>query len=249
MYTNRIKFFFLLLIMVCSSGLMYAQKGVKDKFKNVLLSYNLTTNNDTINKLYTGNIKEGVWLTESKGGFEEEEITEIGTYLHNKKNGVFRKYTNGMMVQLETYKNDILDGEVKYFESGYIVLRGNYVSNKIPSKDTIGVQTPVQEDSMVVLENNMRSLRDGIWTYYKANGKIDHKEFYYLGELVQRQDMQLDDVTDMDYIPEKNMRLSANISANTDPFAKANKGKKPSRFTQFHEDGKGVKPNVRKPKK
>jgi antitoxin component YwqK of YwqJK toxin-antitoxin module len=223
-------------------------KSKQAKVKVVLKEFKVLENGDTINKLYSNNLKHGNWIEKIPAALGEDEGQNIGLYNNGIKEGKWSNYINGIISEVENYKHGIKDGEYRYYEDGNLAIKGNYKLTNIPKKDTINVATPFEYDSVVVVTNDKISVKDGIWVYYKPNGKVDKKEYYYMDELVQVATEGVDDASSVNSPTAKKGKTNT-LAPTADPFAKKNKGKAPSRYTDLPEDGKGVKPNVRVKKK
>jgi hypothetical protein len=226
-----------------------SKKGNGSTNPMAIATFELTADGDTINRVLNNGSRHGFWIIKTDATLGEDALIKTGTYNNNLKTGKWNTYTNGLLSVSETYANDVRDGEVRYYEEGAITIRGQYKANKIPAKDTIAVMQLTQIDTLMELQNTTRSFKDGIWIFYKPNGKIAYKEYYYLDDLVQTQNMENGDVADPDYVAERNILFPHSGGRTVDPFAKINKGRSPARYTDFPEDGKGVVPNKRKSKK
>jgi serine phosphatase RsbU (regulator of sigma subunit) len=111
-------------------------------FSQRLLSYELYLG-DTVNRLYSGNIKNGRWVfygKDKKGKkyklYKANQVVEDGIYVNNLKNGLWRTYHNSGKLQSEIiYKDGVPGGQAKiYNEDGKITAEGILTPNGFVGK-------------------------------------------------------------------------------------------------------------------
>jgi antitoxin component YwqK of YwqJK toxin-antitoxin module len=134
-------------------------------------SFELSDRGDTLNCTDVKGRRQGKWVVkipELRGnpGYEEE-----GMFIDDKKEGIWRKYTTeGDLMAVETYKWGLLNGKSQYYSVMGMEREESWWAMD-PSKkyDTIDVPD-LEIDGLykrVVIENEMRSLKHGTWTWYE----------------------------------------------------------------------------------
>ncbi len=148
-----------------------------------------------VNKYDDRGKKHGMWLTSTPPRMGEEGISEFGNYLHGKKTGNwYRVDENGDLVSIENFRNDLLDGEVKYYDKGRLYCTGNYRALKASNPfDTIVVVDPISyEERYKVISTQIGSIRHGTWKYYHPpTGQVIREEEYQGDELVLKKDYEV----------------------------------------------------------
>src|SRR5437879_3652495 len=92
-------FFFLLILVPLSS---FAQQ--KDSIK--------------FNQLDKQGLKDGMWYLHIPARMGDDAYNEFGSFVHGQKWGKWYRFTGeGDMIAEENFRNNVLDGEVKYFEN------------------------------------------------------------------------------------------------------------------------------------
>lgn len=184
----------------------------------------------TLNKLDQRGNRHGMWLNTKEPRLGEPGVREFGKYEHGNKLGTWYKIDpKGDLVAIENYRNNVLDGEVKYYDQGRLYCTGHYRGlNTRNAYDTIVVVHPIsQEEQYRVISTEQGTLRHGTWQYYDpANGRLLKLEEYQVDELVYRKD----------YAAEADSMLRKRHEANM-PHNKTNKvvlpaGKKVS-YTEY----------------
>jgi antitoxin component YwqK of YwqJK toxin-antitoxin module len=122
----------------------------------------------------------------------EPGVSEFGNYEHGSKYGLWYKIDHsGDLLSIENFRNNVLDGEVKYYDQGRLYCIGHYRGLNPRNKfDTIVVMHPVtQEEQYKVISTDQGALRHGTWQYFDpANGYLVKEEEYQVDELVFRKD-------------------------------------------------------------
>jgi len=156
-----------------------------------------------LNKLDSKGKRQGMWLTQKEPRMGEPGISEFGNYDHGSKYGTWYKIDNfGDLVAIEMFKNNVLDGEVKYYEQGKLYCVGHYRGLNPKNKyDTVVVMHPVtQEEEYRVIPTDNGSLRHGNWKYYDPNnGHLIKEEEYQVDELIYKKDYEVSAGTDSIY--------------------------------------------------
>ncbi len=210
-----------------------------------LNSFEISLKGDTINKLVNKK-KQGYWVEQFLEKNDEKAFYEIGNYNDNYKTGNWKKYEmNGILLADENYKLGKLDGDAKYYENGYLSYTGKYLALRSGVKyDTIEVEDPVTElKKTMVIDTKAGSVKNGTWTFFEVP----------FSKIIRVMEFAADDlIYDKDYTIKEDSLLKTNLKPTVQqmekkqvvlPFQDLNKNKKAPRFTDFPENGKGVKPN------
>jgi hypothetical protein len=149
----------------------------------------------SINKLDAQGKKHGMWMIKQEARMGEPAHSEFGTYSHGRKFGQwYRMNADGEVVAMEHFRNNTLDGEVKYFEEGRLTAVGNYRGlNQDRTTDTIMVEHPLTgEQSLVAVSTERGSLRHGKWRFYDAeSGRLIKEEEYQVDNLISSRDFTM----------------------------------------------------------
>lgn len=176
----KIKAFFLL-ILALGSQAGFAQK---EKESEKMLEA------EKINQLSNSGKRQGPWLLTIKSRMGEPARKEFGNYEEGQKSGLwYRIDNNGDLLAIENFKNNVLDGEVKYYDQGRLFCVGHYRGlNPRQDFDTIVVVNPESmEEKYHVLSTEKGSLRHGSWKYFNVkNGNLIREEIYQIDNLVYK---------------------------------------------------------------
>ncbi len=141
-----------------------------------------------INKTDTKGNKNGMWLLTQPARMGEPSQTEFGTYEHGNKAGLWYKLDGeGELLAVETYKNNVLDGEAKYYENGRLNCIGYYRGlNPKYEYDTVFVTDPVTHNEITrFVPTEKGTMRHGTWRFYDTdNGRLIREEDYQVDQLV-----------------------------------------------------------------
>lgn len=134
-------------------------------------------NGDTINRTDASNLKQGYWKVYNKikklPGYEDDQLVEEGSYVDNKKEGVWKTYYNNGKLKSEiTYKNNIANGFARfYYKNGNVSEEGNWVNNKWDGKYKY-----YYENGQISYDwNFVNGKREGVQKYYHENGQINYE--------------------------------------------------------------------------
>lgn len=215
---------------------------------SVYKSYRVLPNGDTINRVDLNNKRQGKWLMESFDDLDQFQYTYT-EFVNNVQQGKCLKTNrDGVPVSEENYKNGLRDGEARYFEGGHLICVGNYLALRATYEyDTVWVENPETNQLRPVrIKSNRGSVRHGYWTYYHPGTKQLARVLEYQADsLIYSKTYQ--EPADSLQILRKMKSWPHNPQAAVLPGVWSDHPeKKPVRFTDFPEDGKGVKPNVRK---
>lgn len=188
--------YLLTLIFCCLPALMFAQQAEAEK----------TPMNQTDKK----GRKTGFWLLQQPARMGEDAYTAFGSYLAGRKTGVwYRMDQMGQVIAIEGFRNDVLNGEVKYFEDGRLICIGHYRGlNPDQKYDTILVMDPVTHfEKLTPIPTDRGTLKHGFWRFYDPqSGRLIREEEYVVDELVARQDFAMTN-GDSTYYEQRNKRL------------------------------------------
>lgn len=155
---------------------------------------------ETINVTDSTNKKQGKWIffgedMKNESGYQPDQLVEEGTYVNNKKDGLWIKYfPNGKPETEINYSNNRPNGEYKvYYENGQLQEHGVWKNNR-----NIGNFKRFHENGEPQQEFvfNTTGKRDGIQKYYHENGQLmiegeiregkeagEFKEYYANGDI------------------------------------------------------------------
>lgn len=210
-------------------------------------AYKVLPSGDTINRMDAQHRRQGPWMMEVMDDSEQLQWS-IGSYLNGKMNGPWIKTNrDGAPIAQENFKHDMLDGEAKYYEDGRLICVGHYLALRSTYEyDTVWVENPETNQLRPVrIKSNRGSVRHGFWTYYHpGTTQLARVQEYQVDSLIYSKDYR--EAADSVQIMK---RMKAWPHADNAPLPNVwsmDPNKKPVRFTDFPEDGKGVKPNVRR---
>lgn len=130
----------------------------------------------------------GTWYVQQPARMGEPAFIEFGNYDHGRKAGIWYKLDGeGQLIAMERYRDDVLDGEVKYFENGYLTCVGHYRGlNPRQKFDTIIVADPITGlEKLVSVSTDRGALRHGTWRYYDPQtGRLIKEEEYQVDDLI-----------------------------------------------------------------
>lgn len=130
--------------------------------------------------------KHGNWFLKSNAERGEEYSTSYGFYNHGMKEGQWYVLDEmNELLRIENYKNNLLDGENKFYEQGYLVCIGHYRSVSTKYKyDTIKVEDPISgKIKQVVVPAEKGTTKHGTWEFFDAPS----------GDLLKIEEWQVDD--------------------------------------------------------
>lgn len=130
----------------------------------------------------------GMWYINQPARMGEPAYAEWGTYSHGRKTGMwYQTDEEGDIRSVERFKNDVKDGEAKYFERGRLIAVGPYRGlNPAQEWDTVMVVNAVTgEEKPVRVETDRGSLRHGLWRFYDAQtGRLTSEVEYQVDEII-----------------------------------------------------------------
>lgn len=139
--------------------------------------------------------RHGLWVVTQGERMGEPGYTEFGNYTHGIKIGPWYKLDGeGELQAMETFKNDVKDGEAKYFEKGRLIAVGTYRGlNPSQKRDTFMVEDPITGvQSLRSIETERGTMRHGTWRFYDAStGRLTREEEYQVDEVVFKKDFPM----------------------------------------------------------
>lgn len=148
--------------------------------------------------LYDKNgLKNGYWVQERPATPGDYAMSEQGSYDHGKKKGKW--YTlngKGSVAQVETYNNDVKNGQAIYYDDyGHVTSTGTYRGlNPKNAFDTIKVTDPVTYvDYWKIISTDKGYTKDGLWKFYDPEtGRMLREEMYQVDDLIYRKEYTFD---------------------------------------------------------
>ncbi|PZF74219.1 toxin-antitoxin system YwqK family antitoxin [Taibaiella soli] len=160
--------------------------------------------------------RDGMWYIHQPARMGEDSYSEFGSYDHGIKFGKWYKTDNdGELVAIETFKNNVLNGEVKYFDKGHLYCVGHYRGlNPSQKYDTVMVVDPVTgAQSLVSVLAERGSLKHGTWQYYDPlTGRLEKEQEYQVDDLVYSKEFAMASV-DSAYYKKKVQMLPHNAAS------------------------------------
>lgn len=177
---------------------------------------------NNINQVDAKGKRDGMWYIYQPERMGEDAYSEFGSYDHGIKMGVWYKANNeGDLVAIEGFKNNVLNGEVKYFEKGRLYCIGHYRGlNPAHEFDTVAVIDPVTGvETLRSIPSERGALRHGIWRFYDpVTGRLQREEEYQVDELIFRKEFLLTKEDSL-YYKEREKLLPHNQSKQYKPSA------------------------------
>ncbi|MBL7717208.1 MAG: hypothetical protein JNL72_00120 [Flavipsychrobacter sp.] len=134
--------------------------------------------------------RDGPWWITTPSHKGEPAVSKYGTYSHGTKFGKWYTIDNeGDIAAVEMYRDDMLDGEVKYYTNGIMYCSGSYKAfNSDGVADTvIVVNSDTHEETQREIVQDPVSLRHGTWRFYdEQTGKLLREEEYQVDSLIYK---------------------------------------------------------------
>ena len=174
-----------------------------------------------VNQVDSRGQKHGMWWISVAPRMGEPGTTEFGNYDHGIKYGLWYKLdSEGDLVAVESFRNSVLDGEVKYYDQGRLYCSGNYLGLNPKYKfDTIMVMDPItHNESYKVIPTINGSVRHGTFQYFNPrNGHLIKEEEYQVDELVYRKGYEISANVDSIYLRQHEQRMPHKTGAKYAP--------------------------------
>ncbi len=146
----------------------------------------------TINKYDNHHKPHGMWVHTNVEKMGEPAFTEFGKYVHGLRYGKWYKIdSEGDIVAIENYRNDVLDGQVELFTDGKLTCRGMYRGlNPSQEYDSVVVEDPVTgEQKLVGVLSEYGTVKHGMWYFYDAeSGRLVREEEYQIDVMIHHKD-------------------------------------------------------------
>jgi hypothetical protein len=150
---------------------------------------------NNINKADEQGKPHGMWLVSEDARMGEPAAIAFGNYEHGKKNGPWYRWNEDrQLIAMENFSNNLLDGEVKYYENGRMTALGHYRSiDQTAGIDSVIVTDPITgAESLRAVPKEKTTMRHGIWRFYDAdNGRLVREEDYQVDEMVFAKDFPM----------------------------------------------------------
>lgn len=149
-----------------------------------------TAGQPPINQFNAAGLRVGWWYFHQPARMGEQAYSEFGAYTAGRRYGPWYTMNGlGLIVAIENYRKDVIDGEAKYFEEGRLSAIGHFRGLNPDTKyDTVDVVEPVTgEISQVVIPSERGSLKHGNWRFYDpASGQLLREEEWQVGNLLSQ---------------------------------------------------------------
>jgi antitoxin component YwqK of YwqJK toxin-antitoxin module len=136
-----------------------------------------------------------MWIVSQPAAMGEGGFTEFGKFDHGFKYGPWYKIDEqGDLTAMETFRNNVLDGEVKYFIKGRLSAVGYYKGlNPETEYDTIMVEDPVTGQQILrAVHNERNTVRHGPWRFYDVEtGRLVREEEYQVDSLINSKEFPM----------------------------------------------------------
>lgn len=213
------RLFLLLLLLALAARPCLAQQEVR--IQGALSQAGDTAGLPPVNQLNAVGQRQGWWYLHQPARMGEPAYTEFGAYTAGRRYGPWYTMNGlGLIVAIENYRKDVIDGEAKYFEEGRLAAIGHYRGLNPDSKyDTVDVIEPVTgEVSKVVLPSERGSLKHGNWRFYDpASGQLLREEEWQVGELRSQRSYAQTVISDSTSMQRFNQRVQAEGQRKTLP--------------------------------
>lgn len=151
-------------------------------------TFKITSKGDTLNCTDENGKKRGKWVIHvdplrGNPGYDEE-----GEFADNRKEGIWRRYNNmGDLVAIQNYKWGNLDGVSQFFGVAGLEREESWRAiNPEKAFDTLMVEDidDVNKYNQVIIPNDGKSMKHGVWTWYRPGSMgIVKTETYFLNKL------------------------------------------------------------------
>lgn len=177
-----------------------------------------------INKKDNKGRPDGMWLVSAPARMGEPGFMEFGNYEHGSKAGLWYKLDGeGQLSAIETFRNNILDGEVKYYENGRLTCIGYYrgLNPQYPFDTFFVIDPETHKEVRRIIPTERSTLRHGTWRFYDAdNGRLLREEDYQVDELIYHKDYPMTKADSLRYIKRETLMPHNKKRIYTPPAAK-----------------------------
>jgi len=128
--------------------------------------------------LYNKRQKDSVWTYFNRAG----DVVSRVSYKNGLEEGLTEKYhTNGKLAESVSFKEGKENGPwLQFYESGKKMAQGQYVNGKLQGETTYFFSSGRPRSR----GNHVKGLMDGTWFFFTDDLKLDHKEIWKRGRLV-----------------------------------------------------------------
>ena len=152
------------------------------------------TKRSEINKKDGKGRRQGMWLNIYPEKMNEAGYREFGNYNNDNKTGTWYKLDEGNnLLTIENYRNNVFDGEVRYFNNNVLTCVGVYKGlNPDNEIDTFVVEDPMSgKQELVMIPVRRGTIKHGTWRFYnEETGDIEKVEEYQADNLIYEEDMR-----------------------------------------------------------
>jgi antitoxin component YwqK of YwqJK toxin-antitoxin module len=145
----------------------------------------------------------GLWYTFSPAERGEPTAISFGHYDHGLKTGQwYLSDGTGNLTSIETFRFNVRDGEVKYFENGQLTCVGHYRGlNPKVKTDTVHIEDPLTgEEKWVNVATERGSVKHGRWRFYdELSGRLLKEEQYQIDDLIYSKDFSISPTDSLHY--------------------------------------------------
>jgi hypothetical protein len=149
----------------------------------------------TVNSVNAQGKKHGFWYLVHAGNLGEETYSEMGNYDNGNKTGVWYILDGtGDIGAIESYRYNVLNGEVKYFEAGKISCIGHYLGlNPAHKFDTIQVADAITGvENTWIVPTEYGTFKHGMWQYYDVvTGRLTKEMEYQMDSVIYKREFAL----------------------------------------------------------
>lgn len=175
---------------------------------------------DTINYEDAAGVKTGYWMiynrTKKLADYTEDQLIEEGSYVNNRKMGLWKSYYNNGKIKNEiTFVNGRANGYSKfYYKSGILSEEGNWVNNKWNGNYKFYFENGQisydwkyvngkREGEQKYYHDNGNPMYEGNWKDGQENGelKVYNKDGQLIGVKVFKPGGKIDDVASKEFAP------------------------------------------------
>lgn len=142
----------------------------------------------SINQKDKAGERHGLWYLQQPPRMGEPAYAEWGSYNHGSKTGIwYATDAEGDLKSVERFRNDVKDGDAKYFDRGKLIAAGAYRGlNPAQEWDTVMVENAITGViSPVPVRTDRGSLRHGLWRFYdEQSGRLVREVEYQIDIIV-----------------------------------------------------------------
>ncbi len=136
--------------------------------------------------LYRNKKRDSIWTFYDR----EQNVIARENYEQGKKQGVSEKYhDNGKLAEVFHFQNDVKNGSWKqFYESGAKMATGQYKDGQLEGEVTYYYSSGKPRSR----GNYHKGLMDGTWYFFGDQLKLERKEIWKRGRLIEEKDVKAD---------------------------------------------------------